>query len=298
MKKLLITLFAITMLTACTAKPTSDEEFTTPTEISECTIVSTSAETSITNTKKELTDAVKEFNWSSYDEKPFLYENIFSHECRVFVCDIDEDKIPEILLTEIYSPREANATEILKFENGEYVSACGFWGNFYNDEKNISLYENQNKEKVLISKTSSYHGGMKNTLISEVNVSSFSYKVLYGKTDYDSGEEKYFIINEEKGITRDFIDSGFSGCIETDKENFCSFLIGYENSLTFIKEIPFYDCGFLSLENLPTSDMLIDEDFNYNEYMKNKDSSESIKKSNEIISEKIISKIDEFLKSI
>ncbi|MGN0688901.1 MAG: membrane lipoprotein lipid attachment site-containing protein [Oscillospiraceae bacterium] len=298
MKKLLLIILATAMLTGCTAKPTSDEKVTTPTEISECTIVSTSAETSITNTKKELTDAVKEFNWSSYDEKPFLYENIFAHECRVFVCDIDEDKIPEILLTEIYSPREANATEILKFENGEYVSAYGFWGNCYSAENDMMLYENPEKENILIFTTSSYHGGTENTVVSEVNVSSFSYKVLYGKTTYDNGKEKNFWINEDAEISRDFIDSGFSGYKETDKKDFEIFLNEYNDTLTPKHKISVYDCGLLSLENLPTSDMLIDEDFNYNEYMKNKDSSESIKKSNEIISEKIISKIDEFLKSI
>ena len=68
-------------------------------------------------------EAIKEFDWVSYDEKPFLYKNIFAHECKVFVCDIDNDEIPEIMLTEIYSPREANATEILKFENDKYTSA-------------------------------------------------------------------------------------------------------------------------------------------------------------------------------
>ncbi len=235
-------------------------------------------------------EAIKKFNWVSYDEKPFLYKNIFAHECKVFVCDIDNDEIPEIMLTEIYSPREANATEILKFENDKYTSAYGFWGKCYSEENNISVYKNQNNDEIVISKTSSYHGGVKNTVVSEINISSFSYKVLYGKTEYDNGNEKYFIINEEKEITRDFIDGGFSGCDESEKSDFEAFIKEYENSLDLIREIPVYDCGFLSLENLPTSNMLSDESFDYEKYMENKDSPENRKKSNDKISEEIIVK--------
>lgn len=214
MKKILYILIVIVLFSSCTKQFSETAENTTIPETSVLSKVD----------KSEYFEAIKKFNWASYDEKPFLYENIFAHECKVFVCDIDEDEIPEIMLTEIYSPREADATEILKFENGEYVSAYSFWGNCYSDEENISFYENQNKDKVMISKTSSYHGGVRNTVVSEINISTFSYKVLYGKTEYDNGSEKYFVINEEKEITRDFIDGGFSGYTETEKENFETFL--------------------------------------------------------------------------
>lgn len=93
MKKLLITLFAITMLTACTVKPTSDEKVITPTEISECTIVSTSAETSITNTKKEMTEEELIIKYLEYYKEIFQdrYIENATEDLSVFFCDFDED---------------------------------------------------------------------------------------------------------------------------------------------------------------------------------------------------------------
>lgn len=129
MKKILYILIVIVLFSSCTKQFSETAENTTIPETSVLSKVD----------KSEYFEAIKKFNWASYDEKPFLYENIFAHECKVFVCDIDEDEIPEIMLTEIYSPREADATEILKFENGEYVSYIDGYVKFSDDYLNPAI---------------------------------------------------------------------------------------------------------------------------------------------------------------
>jgi hypothetical protein len=98
-----------------------------------------------------LFSAIDSFDWVSEDNKPCLTSNMFANECKVFVTDINNDNVPEILLTDVYSPREASYTEVFGLSGNELSSMGGFWGYVFNENGPTNIYENSSGETVFIS---------------------------------------------------------------------------------------------------------------------------------------------------
>ncbi|MEG0899703.1 MAG: hypothetical protein RSF40_08355, partial [Oscillospiraceae bacterium] len=117
------------------------------------------------------------FDWVSSDNKPLLYENMFANEYRIFLTDINNDLIPEILLTEIYSPHEATYTEVFSSKDKKLVSIGGFWGDAFLENDNVIVYKNQENKKVILTIVHSSHGGDTNEILLEINIEDLTTQI-------------------------------------------------------------------------------------------------------------------------
>ena len=240
------------------------------------------------------TNAVDEFDWVSYDNKPCLTANMFANECRVFISDINSDNNPEILLTDIYSPREANYTEVFSFTDGSLKSDGGFWGYVFSENEKTQIYQNSANESVFISDTETTHGGKTIRTVSEVTVTGFDETLKFITVFSDNNSEaECYQCDIEAEITRDFLDGGFDAekFIRLTKEEYDRELSAYTDSLTEQYEASSSDCGFLSIGNYPPSEMMSDPHFDYTYHIEHKDEPYSIETANQKTADSIKQKL-------
>ncbi len=246
--------------------------------------------TSCGNKEEPYLASVRNFSWVSSENKPFLSENIFANECKMSVSDINADGIPEVILTDFYSPSEANAAEVFSWD-GELSSSGGFWGSEFSESGSIPVYETADGRRVIVTSVESEHGGMRGTIYSETDISDYSSTVVCAVSSSDSSG--YYWINSSDGIDRDFIDDGFRKCGEISKADFDERYGEYMASLKKLYDAEIISCGTVSIGNLPTMEMLSQPDFDADDHIKHKDEPQSIEKADEKASDSICSCISE-----
>ena len=228
--------------------------------------------------KEEYLASVKKFSWVSSENKPFLSENIFANECKMSVSDLNADGIPEIILTDYYSPSEANAAEVFSWD-GELSSSGGFWGSEFSESGRIPVYETADGRRVIVTTVESEHGGMRGKIYSETDISDYSSTVICSVSSSDIS--KYYWINSSDRIDRDFIDDGFRKYDGISKADFDERYGEYMASLKKLYDAEIISCGTVSIGNLPTMEMLSQPGFDADDHIKHKDEPQSIEKSDE-----------------
>lgn len=266
MKKTVSFIIILLMLTSCSASAQSDPK------------------------KEEYLASVRKFSWVSPENKPFLSENIFANECKMSVSDLNADGIPEIILTDYYSPSEANAAEVFSWD-GELSSSGGFWGSEFSESGRIPVYETADGRRVIVTTVESEHGGMRGKIYSETDISDYSSTVICSVSSSDIS--KYYWINSSDRIDRDFIDDGFRKYDGISKANFDERYGEYMASLKKLYDADIFSCGTVSIGNLPTMEMLSQPGFDADDYIKHKDEPQSIEKSDEKAADSICSCISE-----
>lgn len=266
MKKTVSFIIILLMLTSCSASAQADPK------------------------KEEYLASIRKFSWVSPENKPFLSENIFANECKMSVSDLNADGIPEIILTDYYSPSEANAAEVFSWD-GELSSSGGFWGSEFSESGRIPVYETADGRRVIVTTVESEHGGMRGKIYSETDISDYSSTVICSVSSSDIS--KYYWINSSDRIDRDFIDDGFRKYDGISKANFDERYGEYMASLKKLYDADIFSCGTVSIGNLPTMEMLSQPGFDADDYIKHKDEPQSIEKSDEKAADSICSCISE-----
>jgi len=133
------------------------------------------------NKEESYLASVREFSWVSSENKPFLSENIFANECKMSVSDINADGIPEVILTDFYSPSEANAAEVFSWD-GELSLSGGFWGSEFSESGSIPVYETADGRRVIVTSVGSEHGEMCGT----VSIGNLPTMEMLSQPDFDA----------------------------------------------------------------------------------------------------------------
>ena len=276
--KIIIILTAIFILTSCSATMSNENP----------QAASSSAESQTTH-KSEQTDnfknAVNNFNWVSYDNKPFMFKNIFANTCKISICDIDNDTNVEIILTDAYASNEASAIEVFKIINGALISVGGYWGQALDNQTAINIFENSKGENVFLTQIRSEHGGTENTFIAEVNADNYSMNVISAKVTTDNDTCYYLFNKEVRDINRSFFDGNFvSYATNMDYNEYNTIFEKYKKELKNRYSAVIYDSGTVNLGNFPSANEIQSDNFNMDEYMKHKDDPEMIDKTNKTVS--------------
>lgn len=240
----------------------------------------------------ELFTAIDSFDWVSSENKPCLTPNMFANECKIFVADLNKDNMPEILLTDVYSPREASYTEVFGLLNDELKSMGGFWGYVFNGNEPIEIYENSLGEMVFISYIETSHGGNTIRFTTEVNLIDYSQKTksieILNNND-NLAKLIYYWCDANIELSRKFLDGEFlaTDYLESTNEEYDLLFSSYTASLSKQYEIVSYNCGSLSVGNYPTGEMMGNPNFDYQYYIEHKDEPQSIDNANQTIANSI-----------
>lgn len=213
--------------------------------------------------------AISNFNWLSYDNKPFLLNNqVGGPYCHIYVTDINADGVQDIILVNVASPRAFPSCEVFTFDKEVVVSVGGFFG-FLNEETITAngmfpIYKTKDGKTVISQWAKSSFGGSKKILF-EINVNNLSYiPIAMEEGDYfevsDPYPTTYYVYDD---LMINGARSLFEGPIQAaivSQENYDEKLQSYQKNLTWLRDVSYeYVMSYNLTDPQITNQMIADK---------------------------------------
>lgn len=191
MKKLILSLFMIAMLTGCVSEPVKQEEVTTTAR----TIVSKEQETVALdeNSFSKYCDYIKElcYEYEKYIDKNWQDYSSFPLPLYIGMCDVDNDETPEIMLG-FLQPREEILYDVYSLKAKEKLFS--FCGSIVDNPFCNKMYFDDDGNRYFMSYSSGeLHDGKINT--EKISFSSEKWNVVSGEENEGySPDDEYEMI--------------------------------------------------------------------------------------------------------